>query len=252
MGRRRNNSGFGCISLVGFLVLLAFLPYIIGIGLFALFCYLIYRLVKHVKNRNDNDKFTSDFSNQIVIASESQQPVVAVNQQHVFKEQTQQSFKKFYANHKQLTWAIVSVISVLLLWALTISTFVTITDIAKNDSRIESSASRKRRSNKESETTTVTATTTETTTTETTTTEITTEATTEATTTQPVTTEAPSAPASNFYSAPATEQTTTPPQNTYYPNCSAVRNAGAAPIYAGQPGYGRHLDRDGDGVGCEN
>ncbi|MCZ7431797.1 excalibur calcium-binding domain-containing protein [Streptomyces sp. WMMC1477] len=22
-------------------------------------------------------------------------------------------------------------------------------------------------------------------------------------------------------------------------------------MYAGQPGYGRHLDRDGDGVGCE-
>lgn len=39
--------------------------------------------------------------------------------------------------------------------------------------------------------------------------------------------------------------------NTYYPNCTAVRNAGAAPIYAGQPGYGRHLDRDGDGRACE-
>ncbi|WP_199742362.1 excalibur calcium-binding domain-containing protein [Streptomyces triticirhizae] len=37
-----------------------------------------------------------------------------------------------------------------------------------------------------------------------------------------------------------------------YRNCSEVRAAGAAPIYAGQPGYGRHLDRDGDGVGCES
>ncbi|MEX5719201.1 excalibur calcium-binding domain-containing protein [Geodermatophilus maliterrae] len=31
----------------------------------------------------------------------------------------------------------------------------------------------------------------------------------------------------------------------------STRPAGAAPVRAGQPGYGRHLDRDGDGVGCE-
>jgi hypothetical protein len=37
----------------------------------------------------------------------------------------------------------------------------------------------------------------------------------------------------------------------YYENCDAVRAAGAAPIYAGEPGYSRDLDRDGDGVGCE-
>lgn len=37
-----------------------------------------------------------------------------------------------------------------------------------------------------------------------------------------------------------------------YANCSAVRAAGAAPIYAGDPGYSSKLDRDGDGVGCEN
>lgn len=36
-----------------------------------------------------------------------------------------------------------------------------------------------------------------------------------------------------------------------YENCDAVRAAGAAPIQSGDPGYGRHLDRDGDGVGCE-
>jgi hypothetical protein len=36
-----------------------------------------------------------------------------------------------------------------------------------------------------------------------------------------------------------------------YENCTAVRAAGAAPIYRGQPGYASHLDRDGDGVGCE-
>jgi hypothetical protein len=39
--------------------------------------------------------------------------------------------------------------------------------------------------------------------------------------------------------------------DVYYENCSAARAAGAAPVRAGDPGYGRHLDRDGDGVGCE-
>ncbi len=43
----------------------------------------------------------------------------------------------------------------------------------------------------------------------------------------------------------------TPPESVQYENCDAVRAAGAAPIYRGQPGYGDHLDRDGDGVGCE-
>lgn len=36
-----------------------------------------------------------------------------------------------------------------------------------------------------------------------------------------------------------------------YSNCTAARNAGAAPVYRGDPGYGSHLDRDNDGVGCE-
>lgn len=39
--------------------------------------------------------------------------------------------------------------------------------------------------------------------------------------------------------------------SAYYPNCASARAAGAAPIYAGQPGYNRRLDRDGDGVACE-
>ena len=34
-------------------------------------------------------------------------------------------------------------------------------------------------------------------------------------------------------------------------NCAAARAAGAAPVYRGQPGYGPHLDRDNDGIGCE-
>lgn len=36
-----------------------------------------------------------------------------------------------------------------------------------------------------------------------------------------------------------------------YENCDAARAAGAAPVRRGDPGYGGHLDRDGDGVGCE-
>mgnify|MGYP001182299696 CR=1 FL=1 len=34
-------------------------------------------------------------------------------------------------------------------------------------------------------------------------------------------------------------------------NCAAARAAGAAPVHAGDPGYGEHLDGDGDGIGCE-
>ena len=36
-----------------------------------------------------------------------------------------------------------------------------------------------------------------------------------------------------------------------YANCDAVRAAGAAPIYAGEPGYSIKLDRDKDGIGCD-
>jgi hypothetical protein len=39
--------------------------------------------------------------------------------------------------------------------------------------------------------------------------------------------------------------------SVYYANCTEVENAGAAPIYTGDPGYSRDLDRDGDGVACE-
>jgi hypothetical protein len=42
-----------------------------------------------------------------------------------------------------------------------------------------------------------------------------------------------------------------PGGSTYYPNCSAARDAGAAPVRRGDPGYSARLDRDGDGVGCE-
>nr|WP_326833147.1 excalibur calcium-binding domain-containing protein [Alteripontixanthobacter maritimus] len=39
--------------------------------------------------------------------------------------------------------------------------------------------------------------------------------------------------------------------NVYYANCAAARAAGAAPVKRGDPGYASHLDRDGDGIGCE-
>lgn len=50
---------------------------------------------------------------------------------------------------------------------------------------------------------------------------------------------------------PAPRVTTEEKSSAYYANCSAARAAGAAPVHVGEPGYGRHLDRDGDGVGCE-
>ena len=50
---------------------------------------------------------------------------------------------------------------------------------------------------------------------------------------------------------PVTVQRRNGDREVYYPNCAAARSVGAAPVYRGQPGYGRHLDRDGDGKGCE-
>ncbi|KSU81119.1 Excalibur calcium-binding domain-containing protein [Fictibacillus enclensis] len=40
--------------------------------------------------------------------------------------------------------------------------------------------------------------------------------------------------------------------SVFYKNCSAARAAGAAPIHRGEPGYAKHLDRDGDGIGCDS
>ncbi|MGO3363665.1 MAG: GmrSD restriction endonuclease domain-containing protein, partial [Corynebacterium sp.] len=37
----------------------------------------------------------------------------------------------------------------------------------------------------------------------------------------------------------------------YFQNCTAARDAGAAPLYRGAPGYRAQMDRDGDGVACE-
>ena len=42
-----------------------------------------------------------------------------------------------------------------------------------------------------------------------------------------------------------------PASGRAYRNCADARAAGAAPVRRGDPGYGPHLDRDNDGVGCE-
>ncbi|GGC78095.1 hypothetical protein GCM10011512_00790 [Tersicoccus solisilvae] len=62
-------------------------------------------------------------------------------------------------------------------------------------------------------------------------------------------TAAPSAPAP----APATAPPPAPadPGSVYYPNCSAARAAGVAPLHRGEPGYRSAMDGDDDGIACE-
>lgn len=57
--------------------------------------------------------------------------------------------------------------------------------------------------------------------------------------------------ASGAGSSRSRAQTLSSPSSTYYSSCAAARAAGAAPLRAGEPGYRRGLDRDGDGVACE-
>lgn len=42
------------------------------------------------------------------------------------------------------------------------------------------------------------------------------------------------------------------PNTVYYENCAAVRAAGKTLIYPNDPGYWAGLDRDNDGIGCED
>lgn len=42
-----------------------------------------------------------------------------------------------------------------------------------------------------------------------------------------------------------------PDPDPYYENCFQARRAGALPLHLGDPGYGPHLDDDGDGIACE-
>lgn len=62
------------------------------------------------------------------------------------------------------------------------------------------------------------------------------------------TTPAPT-PTRHVVAPPATTQAA---PEAYYANCAAARAAGAAPIHQGDPGYSSKLDRDGDGIACEN
>lgn len=76
----------------------------------------------------------------------------------------------------------------------------------------------------------------------------------------PATTPVPEpAPATNPVPAPATTPVPEPVPSVapepapavVYRNCAEARAAGAAPLYAGQPGYSENMDGDGDGVACE-
>ncbi|WP_416828992.1 excalibur calcium-binding domain-containing protein [Ectobacillus polymachus] len=48
------------------------------------------------------------------------------------------------------------------------------------------------------------------------------------------------------------EQKTAQNDNVFYANCTEARKAGATNIKKGEPGYAPKLDRDGDGIACED
>ncbi len=58
-------------------------------------------------------------------------------------------------------------------------------------------------------------------------------------------------PAAPAQVAPAPAPVAPAPAAAYYANCAAAKAAGAAPLYAGQPGYRPGLDGDSDGKACE-
>ncbi|MER5929435.1 excalibur calcium-binding domain-containing protein [Streptomyces sp. NPDC002054] len=74
-------------------------------------------------------------------------------------------------------------------------------------------------------------------------------------TTKPTVTAKPGALPSAKPTVRVTPKASTKPPGSgsvYYKNCAAARAAGAAPIRRGEPGYGKHLDRDNDGIGCDS
>jgi hypothetical protein len=49
-----------------------------------------------------------------------------------------------------------------------------------------------------------------------------------------------------------TAKATRPAESSvYYASCDQAHAAGASSVYAGEPGYRRELDADGDGIACE-
>lgn len=75
--------------------------------------------------------------------------------------------------------------------------------------------------------------------------------------TAPPTTSAPPTTAPARPPAPPTTATTRPTTTTtepapHYEDCEDALRDGALPLSAGDPGYGRHLDRDGDGEACNS
>ncbi|WP_026536368.1 excalibur calcium-binding domain-containing protein [Arthrobacter sp. H14] len=49
---------------------------------------------------------------------------------------------------------------------------------------------------------------------------------------------------------PETDRAPAAPGDVYHENCTAARDASAAPVHRGDPGYATHLDSEGDGIGC--
>lgn len=62
---------------------------------------------------------------------------------------------------------------------------------------------------------------------------------------------APSVPAKPARLAPSAAPARGAAPGRAFRNCDEARAHGAAPVRRGDPGYGPHLDRDNDGVGCE-
>ncbi|WP_343236290.1 excalibur calcium-binding domain-containing protein [Xanthomonas bonasiae] len=61
----------------------------------------------------------------------------------------------------------------------------------------------------------------------------------------------PPSPRSSYVPANSVSPSGSTSGSHAFANCTEARAAGAAPVHRGDPGYGPHLDRDNDGVGCE-
>ena len=57
--------------------------------------------------------------------------------------------------------------------------------------------------------------------------------------------------AKQIVATPGNNLKAAPSGSSAFANCAEARAAGAAPVRAGDPGYNRKLDRDGDGLACE-